>query len=129
MWGFRALDRISLGRRGENAAVKFLKARGMRIISRNWRCAIGELDIIAMDSKELVAVEVKSRLFSPLAENHLFDSITLRKQRKLRMLIELFYLQKQSVLGPCALRIDAVGVLIAKERMSPPRLIYLRAIC
>jgi putative endonuclease len=125
----RVSHRLSLGFRGENAAAKLLKAKGMIILCRNWRCAIGELDIIARDCDEIVAIEVKSRMYSPLAEKHLFDTIATRKQRKLRSLIELYYLQNQSVLGPCVLRIDAVGVLFSRSWLPSPRLIHLRAVC
>ena len=58
---FRAKDHTrKLGQRGENAAAKLLVADGMTILARNYRCHVGELDIVALDGLELVFVEVKS---------------------------------------------------------------------
>ena len=50
-----------LGRDGEQAAVEYLEKQGFRILDRNWRCAEGELDIVAVDRRVFVAVEVKTR--------------------------------------------------------------------
>jgi len=49
------------GRWGEDAAEKFLKRKGYRILARNYRTRGGELDIVAMDGETLVFIEVKSR--------------------------------------------------------------------
>lgn len=59
---FGELSPHDLGRRGEDAAVSSLLARGWQILARNWRCTEGEVDIIAKDPDgELVFVEVKTR--------------------------------------------------------------------
>lgn len=52
---------IELGRRGEDAAVRFLDRRGYDILERNWTCIAGEADIIARDGETLVFIEVKTR--------------------------------------------------------------------
>lgn len=57
----RSLDAKELGRRGEDAASRFLYRRGYDILERNWTCAFGEVDIIARDGSALVFVEVKTR--------------------------------------------------------------------
>lgn len=59
--GSRGKRNIELGKRGENAAAKFLDARGYEIIERNWKCFAGEADIVALDGDTLVFVEVKTR--------------------------------------------------------------------
>lgn len=51
-----------LGPRGENLAAKFLRNRGYKIIQRNFRCEVGEVDIVAKDGGTLVFVEVKTRV-------------------------------------------------------------------
>ncbi len=51
----------ALGARGEDAAVRFLEARGYHILERNWTCFAGEADIIAADEATLVFIEVKTR--------------------------------------------------------------------
>ncbi len=50
-----------LGRSGEQAAAGYLESAGLRILDRNWRCAGGEIDIVAVERQVLVICEVKSR--------------------------------------------------------------------
>jgi putative endonuclease len=50
-----------LGREGEQAAVDYLTERGFRILDRNWRCADGEIDIVAVERHSFVVCEVKTR--------------------------------------------------------------------
>ena len=50
-----------LGRRGEDLAARFLEQQGLVVLSRNWRCRLGELDLVATDSRVLVVCEVKTR--------------------------------------------------------------------
>ena len=51
-----------LGKFGENEAVEYLKEKGYKILERNFYCKRGEIDIIALDKKEIVFVEIKSRI-------------------------------------------------------------------
>ncbi|MGZ6792765.1 MAG: YraN family protein, partial [Mycobacteriales bacterium] len=55
------VDRQALGRWGEEHAVRHLEAAGYEVLSRNWRCREGELDIVARSGGALVFVEVKAR--------------------------------------------------------------------
>jgi putative endonuclease len=50
-----------LGRSWEQAAAEYLESQGLRILDRNWRCADGEIDIVAAERQVLVVCEVKSR--------------------------------------------------------------------
>ena len=52
-----------LSDRGENVAARFLRGLGYKIITRNFRCDVGEIDIIARDRDTLVFVEVKTRTY------------------------------------------------------------------
>ncbi len=54
-------SRKSLGRLGEELTARALQARGLHIRERNWRCPVGELDIVAEEGDVLVFVEVKTR--------------------------------------------------------------------
>jgi putative endonuclease len=54
-------ERLSLGRWGEEEAVRFLRRLGMTIVERNLRTPVGEIDIVARQGKTLVFVEVKTR--------------------------------------------------------------------
>ena len=55
----RAKD--ALGRYGEEIAVEHLRRQGLTILARNWRCAAGELDVVAREGGTLVVCEVKTR--------------------------------------------------------------------
>lgn len=57
----RSGHNAEIGRRGEDAAARFLDRRGYEIIERNWTCTAGEADIIARDGETVVFVEVKTR--------------------------------------------------------------------
>jgi len=52
--------RARLGRAGERRAARYLKRQGLRLIARNWRCPLGELDLLMRDGDVLVVVEVRS---------------------------------------------------------------------
>lgn len=69
------------GAAAEALAAEFLVQRGIRIVTRNWRCRMGELDLIADDAGTLVFVEVRSRAASRFGDAA--ASITASKQAKL----------------------------------------------
>jgi putative endonuclease len=96
-----------LGRRGEQVAADYLAGAGMRLVERNWRCAEGEIDLIARDGEELVFVEVKTR--SSLGFGHPLEAITIDKLARLRRLASAWCAAHP---GPHGLiRIDAVAVV------------------
>jgi len=59
----RQPPRDTLGDRGENLAARHLRNLGYRIITRNFRCPLGEIDIVARDGSTLVFCEVKTRAY------------------------------------------------------------------
>jgi putative endonuclease len=79
-----------LGTEGEEAAARFLKKKGYKIVSRNFKSPVGEVDIIAEDGDTLVFVEVKTRTDDSFG--HPFEAVTGRKQEKLRK-VALSYLK------------------------------------
>jgi putative endonuclease len=99
--------RGNLGKRGEDIAAAYLVKGGYRILERNWRCARGEIDIVATLGGDLVFVEVKTR--SSTAYGHPLESITLVKLARLRALAGAWCQAHPEVSG--SLRIDAVAVL------------------
>jgi hypothetical protein len=50
-----------LGRRGEDLATAYLRQQGYVILARNWRCPVGEIDIVAREGEILAFVEVRTR--------------------------------------------------------------------
>ncbi len=100
-----------LGRLGEQLAVGHLEARGMQVVDRNWRCRLGEIDIIARDGGDTVFVEVKTRTSHEYG--HPFESITPVKLARLRRLAVAWC---EATDAPVArIRIDAVAVLAPTE--------------
>ncbi len=71
-----------LGRRGEDVAVQYLEGQGLTVLSRNWRCRHGELDVVATDAQRLVVCEVKTR--RSLAYGHPAEAVTPIKQQRIR---------------------------------------------
>ena len=78
----RATDAV--GAYGERVAVRTLTDAGMSIIDRNWRCAAGEIDIVALDGSTLVFCEVKTRRGE--ATGAPAEAVTAAKVRRLRAL-------------------------------------------
>src|SRR5258708_33602520 len=70
------------GKDGEQAAVDYLTGRGFRILDRNWRCAAGELDIVAIERHVFVVCEVKTR--SGTGYGTPLEAVGVREQRRLR---------------------------------------------
>jgi len=96
-----------IGSRGEDLASEFLKDAGYRIIARNYKTPIGELDIIAKDGETLVFVEVKAR--SSNAFGYPFEAVDSRKRHKLKNLA-LLYLKNQK--KNCAVRFDVISITL-----------------
>jgi putative endonuclease len=81
-----------LGRKGEDIACEYLLKKGLLIKERNWRYKNAEIDIIALDGKELVIVEVKTR--SAVIYEEPIDSITNQKIRFLVNAAEEYIFEK-----------------------------------
>lgn len=71
---------ITTGKKGEQIACDFLQKRGYTIITTNWHCQFGEIDIIAQKDTKLIFVEVKTRRTS--STEFAFSSITQSKREK-----------------------------------------------
>ena len=102
--------RRALGQTGESLAARELERRGYRIVERNWRCPIGEIDIVAEKDGALVIVEVRTRRGDERGTPQ--ESITPAKQTKL-IELALTYLQEHDI-ADRDWRIDVVAV-----EMSP----------
>jgi putative endonuclease len=96
-----------LGLRGEDAAVRHLKRRGYRILARHVDSPLGELDIIAVDGRTIVFVEVKTR--SSTDAGSPAEAIDERKERRMTQ-AALAYLKSQGLLKYSA-RFDVVALI------------------
>ncbi len=103
--------RLELGRKGEAIAARFLEGLGYRIEQRNYRCGVGEIDLIASFGEYLVFVEVKTR--SSGRNLHPSLSVTPAKQRKVRQVGEHYCSHHPRVtLQP---RFDVISVEVGKD--------------
>ena len=102
-----ANHRTTLGAFGEAEAARHLVQGGMVLLDRNWRCELGELDLVLRDGRALVVCEVKTRssdrFGSPL------EGVTERKAARLRRLAARWLAEHD--VRPDEVRIDLVGVL------------------
>jgi putative endonuclease len=111
--------RISLGRKGEEVALDFLKKRGYRIIKRNYRCRAGEIDIVAKEGSSLAFVEVKTRqsTYFGLPE----EAVSYEKRRHLTR-VAWGYLTHHHI-NEAKCRFDVVSVLMNDHGVKEIRLI------
>jgi len=100
------MSHLALGEQGEILALHYLKQRGYRIVARNYRCPLGEIDIIARHRGVVVFVEVKSR--SSKAFGVPAMAITAAKRHKLSQ-VAWYYLQRHNLTDASA-RFDVVSV-------------------
>ncbi len=112
----------AVGRYGEDLAARRLEALGWRVLSRNWRCRLGELDIVAVDGAELVFVEVKTRRSD--AFGGALAAVTPNKLRRLRLLAGQWLAEHD---GPHhGIRIDVVAVTL--QDAGAPVLDHVRGV-
>lgn len=102
-------DKDDLGRAGEERAARHLEARGYDVLDRNWRCRDGEIDIVAIQGKDLVVVEVKTR--RGLGFGHPFEAVDDRKRARLWRLAAIWAAAHPEVARGRALRVDAVALI------------------
>ncbi len=105
----------SLGKWGEEKAVEFLNAKGYKILERNYKNKIGEIDLIALDQKTICFVEVKCR--RSLAYGQPYESVTRRKQIKIAQ-VALIFLKYHFGHTNIHARFDVVSILV--KGSSPP---------
>lgn len=115
------MNRGYLGKLGEKAAVDYLKRKKkFRIRETNFRCPLGEIDIIAEHKKCLIFIEVRTRSSDEFGTPE--ESITLTKKRKLVKLVQR-YIQTLDKL-PRSWRIDVLAIeMLPKGEVSRIELI------
>lgn len=110
---------LRTGTWAEAAAAAHLQRHGLRLLQRNFRCRVGELDLVMADGATLVFVEVRCR------HNHRFgdglESVTPAKQRRL-LAAARAYLQRRGP-GDTVCRFDVVSVT---KRNYRPEIVWVR---
>ena len=103
--------KITTGKEGEKIAAAYLKKNGYRIIEINFRCPIGEIDIVAKEKNDLVFVEVKTR--KSIVLGYPEQAVGIRKQKKMSQLA-LWYMQKRKIADTNA-RFDVVAITLISD--------------
>lgn len=101
------VTRHDKGMEGEELAARYLKERGIEVITRNFRCPIGEIDMVGRHGKTVVFIEVRSRTDSRFGLPQ--ESITRSKQKRLTRLAQ-WYLKRFGLEREPA-RFDVVAIL------------------
>ena len=122
----RTESKRQLGIRGEDLACAELERQGMQILERNWRCGLGEIDIVAAEKGAngltLVFCEVKCR--SGLGFGHPLEAITFAKRQTLRQLAAIW--MRQHHIKASTIRLDALGVVLMPG--NEPLVSHVRAV-
>lgn len=111
----RALAPKTLGQRGEAAAARYLKRLGYTIVARGSHIRRGEIDLIAVDGRTIVFVEVKTRVSHDAG--HPAEAVDREKQRRLTRLA-MVYLKRHHLLENPA-RFDVVAITWPANQRRP----------
>jgi putative endonuclease len=98
-----------IGKKGEEIAAQYLEKKGYRILEKNWRQWRNEIDVIAMDGKYLVIVEVKTRQSNYFGEPE--TAVTRDKQKALIRAANAYVRYKNL---NCEVRFDIISIIISK---------------
>lgn len=116
------LRKRALGSYGERVAERHLLAAGLLVIDRNWRCAVGEIDLVLREGDTLVVCEVKTR--SDVARGTPHEAIGAEKLARLARLGEEWQ-RAHGVRAP-EVRLDLVAVL--RPRRGPAMVEHVRGL-
>ena len=103
--------RKTIGLRGEQEAIRYLRKRGYKIIAHRERILRGDIDIIALDQRTVVFVEVRSK--TSTESGHPAETIDTRKKQRICTLANAYI--KQHRLEVYSFRLDVVTVLFSNS--------------
>lgn len=101
------LNKIQLGKKGEDLARKFLKEKGFNIVDHNFRCRYGEIDLVLRKEDSFHFVEVKYR--QTLNYGLPQESVNIRKQKKIQN-VALFWLKKRHLSMETEVHFDVLAI-------------------
>ncbi len=104
----------SLGKRGEDAAARYLEKHDYEIIERNWTCPAGEVDIIARDFDALVFCEVKTR--TNINKGFPTDAVDEKKRAKYEQ-IAMWYLRDYEF-SDAPVRFDVISIMAVNDERA-----------
>ncbi len=110
----------SLGTYGERMAARYLRESGLEVLDRNWRCTLGEIDLVARDGACLVVCEVKTRRSTSFGSP--VEAVDHRKLARLRRLSASWLAERRATPPGLAWRVDAVRVDVVgvlRPRVGP----------
>jgi putative endonuclease len=106
-----AQQRRAIGGFGESVAARHLADLGMVLIDANWRCELGEIDLVLRDGTTLVVCEVKTR--SSIAFGSPFEAVDEAKLDRLVLLGDRWIEEHDA--HPADVRVDIVSVLLSRH--------------
>ena len=116
-------NKRKLGQEQEQRASETLEKQGYRILQKNYRCKIGEIDLIAVDDGILVFVEVKYR--KTTVSGYPEEAVTLQKQKQISR-VAAWYLTEHGLSMETPCRFDVVAVTPDKTRIYKNAFYYVR---
>ena len=105
-------ERVELGRFGEELALKKIKRLGYKKVIRNYRCPLGEVDLIARDGDTLVFIEIKTRKNKSM--EYVKEAVNARKRRQLSK-VALAYIKSNGCCDVKA-RFDVVAISLGGDK-------------
>jgi len=105
-------ERLELGKWGEDLAVKKIKGLGYKEIVRNYRCSLGEVDLIAREGDTLVFIEIKTRKDKSIG--YAKEAVDARKRRQLSK-VALAYMKSMECCDVKA-RFDVVAINLDRDK-------------
>ncbi len=101
------MNKRIIGDGNEDLAINYLISQGLKIITRNFRCRQGEIDIIARDKEYLCFIEVKFRKNFHFGQPQ--EAVNISKQRKISK-VSRFYLYSKNLSFDTPIRYDVIAV-------------------
>lgn len=117
--------RASLGKRGEQAAARVLRQKGLRVVAESEHDRLGEIDLIAVDRRRRTIVFVEVKTLGSRKPGHPADRVDAVKQRRLTH-AAMRFLKRKHLLGQPT-RFDVVAVWWPDDRSEPERIEHYEA--
>lgn len=121
-WPSTTNSNLKLGPAGEKAAARYLRKLGYKILAHGHRQKLGEIDLIALDKKWLVFVEVKTWSSDAVADPS--EAVDWRKQERITR-AAIIYLKRRGLLEQPA-RFDVVSIVWPSDRTTKPTIRHFK---